>query len=69
MNQFLPYPDLAQLQAHDSFEQAMEAYAIFARDNEYPYLAAWRPWLHIASRIRKSWPVEDEPASDTADGQ
>ena len=67
MNPYLPCPDLDQLQAHGSFEEAMEAYAIYARDNDYPYLAAWRPWLRMASQVRKAYP--DELASDAAESQ
>ena len=65
MMDYLPYPELAQLQGHDSFEQAMEAYAIFAQDRDYPYLVAWRPWLHIAGRLQGSY--SDEPAQDATD--
>ena len=75
MNRFegLPFPDFAQLREHSTFEEAMQAYAIYARDYEYPYLAAWRPWLHAASRLREFYPVSsmipDEAAHDTADGR
>ena len=75
MNRFerLPFPDFAQLGTHSTFEEAMQACAIYARDYEYPYLAAWRPWLHAASRLREYFPVSsvipDEPAHDTADGR
>ena len=52
-NSYLPYPDLDELQAHGSFEEAMEVYTRYARDNEYPYLVAWVPWLRVASLIRE----------------
>ena len=44
----------------------MEAYAIYARDNGYSYLVAWRPWLHVASSIRKAY---KEEAADATPGE
>ena len=68
MNPYLPYPDLAQLRAHDTFEEAMEAYALYARDKGYPYLVAWKPWLHFASKLGRYYSLEDgeevEPRGD-----
>ena len=62
----MPYPDLDELQQYNSFEEAMEAYAIYAKDNGYAYLVSWRPWLHVASSIRKAF--QEEPA-DAAIGE
>ena len=61
---YLPFPDFDELQAHGSFEEAMEAYAVYARANGYPYLVAWRPWLHVASSIRKAYQEEAAGAAD-----
>ena len=49
---YYPIPDLVKFEAQESFSLAMEAYAQYARDMNYPYLVAWKPWLHVASRLR-----------------
>ena len=51
----MPYPDLDELQQYNSFEEAMEAYALYAKNSGYTYLVSWRPWLHVASSIRKAF--------------
>ena len=61
----LPFPDFALLREQATFELAMEAYARHARDNSYPYLAAWRPWLHVASQLRGHYSASQEVPPDS----
>ena len=61
----MPFPDLDVLQQYGTLEEAMEAYAIYAKDNGYAYLVSWRIWLHVASFIRKAF--QEEPATDASE--
>ena len=63
---YLPFPDMDALQQYSTLEEAMEAYAIYAKENGYSYLVGWRPWLHVASSIRKAF---QEESADAARGE
>ena len=65
----LPFPDFAVLEEQPTFDAAMTAYAQYAGDHQYPYLAAWRPWLHVASQLRGRYATMDEVIEDTGDSR
>ena len=56
-----PFPDIEEtrMHMHTTLDEAMDAYAVYARDKGYPYLAAWKPWLHFASKLGRYYSLED----------
>ena len=66
-----PFPDMEEMQmhTHTTLDEAMDAYAVYARDKGYPYLAAWKPWLHFAGKLRRYYSLEDEGETEPSGEQ
>ena len=56
-----PFPDIEEtrMHMHTTLDEAMDAYAVYAREEGYPYLTAWKPWLHFASKLGRYYSLED----------
>ena len=61
--EYFPFPEISTLQSAPTFELAMTAYAQYAKDHNYPYLVAWKPWLHIAGKLRRNYSAASNPTS------